>query len=59
MKACETKGINVENMTAICDCKLFDIVKSNLIKDNDILNNLVGEIYDMIDDSNIFVLKCY
>ena len=56
---CETKGVNVGTMTAVCNCKFVDIANNNLIKDNIFLNSLVGQIFDIIDNSNILVLKCY
>ena len=58
-EGCETKGINVENMTSICDCKFVDIANNNLIKDNVLLSSLVGEFLDIIENSNILVVKCY
>ena len=46
-------------MTAIYDCKLNDIANSNFIKDNAFINNFVGDALDIINESNILVLKCY
>jgi hypothetical protein len=45
-------------MTATCDCKFNDITKNNLIKDNAFLDSAVGEIFDIINSSNILVFKC-
>ena len=45
-------------MTTKCDCKFNDITKNGLIQDNEILNSLVGEVFDIINSSNILVLKC-
>ena len=56
---CQYKGINLEDMTASCDCKFNDITNNALIKDNEILNSMFGEIFDLINSSNILVLKCF
>ena len=45
-------------MTATCDCKFNDIANSNVIKDNALLDNAVGEIFNLINSSNILVFKC-
>ena len=45
-------------MTATCDCKFNDITNNNLIKDNAFLDSAVGEIFDIINSSNILVFKC-
>ena len=54
-EGCETKVIDIGIMTALVIVNL----SMKQIKDNILLKNLVGEIIDLIDDSNIFVLKCY
>ena len=46
-------------MTAPCDCKFVNIANKDIIKDNILIKNLVGKIIDLIDNSNILVLKCY
>ena len=35
-------------MTATCDCKFNDITNNNVIKENAILDNVMGEILDLI-----------
>ena len=45
-------------MTSKCNCDFNDILKNDLIDDNEILNSVVGEIFDLINSSNILVLKC-
>ena len=45
-------------MTSICDCKFNDILNNELIKDNP-LTESVGEIFGLIDSSNIQVFKCF
>ena len=45
-------------MTATCDCKFNDIANNNLIKDNEILETAFGEVFELINSSNILVFKC-
>ena len=56
---CTYKGIDLNDMVASCDCKFNDITNNALIKDNEILNDMVGEIFDLINSSNIQVFKCF
>ena len=58
-KNCESKGVNFTDMTSICQCKFNDIINSDLIKDNALINNLVDEVFEIISQSNLQVLKCY
>ena len=58
-EGCQMNGINLENMTASCNCKFNDIANSNLIKDNAVLESVVGEVFDLIKSSNILVVTCY
>ena len=56
---CQLDGLNLEDMTATCNCKFNDITNNELIKENAVLDSMVGEIFDLINSSNIFVVKCY
>ena len=58
-QGCENKGIDLNDMIAKCDCKFNDIANNNLIKDNVLLNSLVDEALEIINESNIAVVKCY
>ena len=58
-EGCQMKGINLEDMTSTCDCKFNDIANNNAIKDNAIMNEAFGEIFDLINSSNILVFKCF
>ena len=58
-EGCINSGIELENMKAKCDCKFNDIVNNDLIKENVLINSIVGEVFDIINNSNIAVLKCY
>ena len=61
---CNQTEVNLEKMTAHCECEFNDIKtkennhgKSN-IKDNILIGNLMGNVFDFIDSSNIGVGKC-
>ena len=56
---CTNSGINLEDMTAKCNCKFNDIANNDLIKENVLLSSVVDEVVGIISDSNIAVLKCY
>ena len=56
---CQYKGINLEDMTSTCDCKFNDIANNNAIKDNAILDEAFGGVFDLISSSNILVFKCF
>ena len=58
-EGCQMNGIDLATMTASCDCKFNDIANSNLIQENAALESVVGEALDIINASNILVLKCY
>ena len=58
-EGCQYSGINLADMTATCDCKFNDITNNALIKDNAFLDAAFGEIFDLINSSNILVLKCF
>ena len=57
-EGCQYKGIDLADMTATCDCKFNDIANNNLIKDNEILESAFGEVFELINSSNILVFKC-
>ena len=58
-EGCKYTGINLEDMTATCDCKFNDIANNAIIKDNAILDSMLGEVFDIINSSNILVFKCF
>ena len=57
-EGCEYKSINLDDMTSTCDCKFNDISNNNAIKDKELMNEAFGEIFDIINSSNILVFKC-
>ena len=58
-EGCQMEGVDLESMTALCNCKFNDIANSNVIKDNALLESVVGEVFDLISSSNILVITCY
>ena len=58
-EGCDNKGVDIESMTALCDCTFNDIANINFIKENALLNDFMGNIFDVINESNILVLKCF
>ena len=57
-KGCEYKGINLEDMTASCDCTFNDISNNEILQDAAFLGDTLGNILDLINSSNILVFKC-
>ena len=58
--SCIVTGIDIEKMTVICECKFNDIANYIFMDNNNILIiNSVEGILDIINESNILVLKCY
>ena len=56
---CVNTGIDVKNNAATCDCKFNEITNNDIIHENAALEYLVGEFFDIVNSSNILVLKCY
>ena len=56
---CQYKGINLNSLETICECKFNDIMNNKLIEDNYLLSNTIGEIASLLSTSNIMVLKCF
>ena len=46
-------------MEAICECKYNHILYNDLIEENVLLSNTLGDLRDIISISNIDVFKCY
>ena len=45
-------------MSVKCDCKFNDISNNAILKDNALMDTMVGEIFDLISSSNLLVFKC-
>ena len=55
---CTYKGVNLTSMESICECK-FNILNNDLMEGNALLDNTLGEITNLIGNSNLDVLKCF
>jgi len=56
---CINKGVDLDTLESICECKFNDLMKSGIIADNVLLSNTIGEVFDLIRSSNLLILKCY
>jgi len=56
---CTCKGVDLNSMESICECKFNDIMRSEFIEDNALLSNTIGEVFDLLRSSNLLILKCY
>ena len=54
---CKMTGINYTTKNAICDCPFNDILNNNIINTEG-LDDTVGNVKQIINNSNIEVLKC-
>ena len=55
---CYQKEISKENHSVECECKFNDLDNSKLINEIAIIEDLMGDVLDMINSSNILVFKC-
>ena len=56
---CEIKGVNITTFKAMCKCTLNNFMENNIFGDNFFYQSSVGEIKNMIKQTNIEVLRCY
>ena len=56
---CNIKGVNLDSMESICECKFNDIINSEYFEGNAFVENTLGEITELLASSNLMVLKCY
>jgi len=56
---CTNKGVNLTTMESICECKFNNILSNDLIEGNALIEGSLGQITDIISNSNLDVLKCY
>ena len=55
---CSNQGVNLTTMESKCECK-FNLLKNDLVEGNALLENTIGEITDILSNSNLDVLKCF
>ena len=58
-EGCICNGINFTTLTAICKCKINDLINENIITGNAFVSNIMSEIKDVFYESNFMVLICY
>ena len=56
---CTSKGVNLTTLESICVCTFNDIMSNELIEENALIQNTIGEVVDILSSSNLLVLKCY
>ena len=56
-EGCINKGVNLTTMKSICNCKFNDISNNDLLEDISKISG-VGEILEIINNSNLEVFKC-
>ena len=61
---CKQVDFDLNTLQAKCDCQFNDIEKqenknNELIKENDVLDAVAGDVLEFINASNIFIVKCY
>ena len=57
---CDYQGFDLESLQSICECKITNFLDNYLtFNDFPFLENMLGDILDLIKESNILVLKCY
>ena len=58
-QGCQMDGIDLETLVSSCNCQFKDMGNNDLIQGNAFLENAMGEVFDIINSSNILVMKCY
>ena len=61
---CRNRGVNLTTMEAKCECIFHDllsisILNNELIGDNILVKEAIGQLMDVLDNLNIEVLACY
>jgi len=56
---CEFKGANISTMEAICECKIKELLNQDFLGSELLMDSPLGEIVDLISQTNINVVKCY
>jgi hypothetical protein len=56
---CQIKGMNIETMRAICECKFNNIINNNLFINSAFYRSQVGQIQEILSETNIEIIKCF
>ena len=57
-EGCDLIGINITTITAICECYFSETKREENLKDKVLEQAQIGFIEDIINKSNIYVIKC-
>lgn len=55
---CAIKAINLTSMRAKCECKLNNLINSNILSNNAWYQSQVGQIQELISQTNIIIITC-
>ena len=55
---CKLKGVNTTSLEAICECLYADTQHKDALKENALVKSSFGDIEELINSINIYVLKC-
>ena len=58
-KGCETIGVNLTTLKAICECKFYNPIENNILGNSILYYSQIGEIEEFISNTNIDVIKCF
>ena len=56
---CEYKGVNINTMEAICECKFQNLFNHDFLGGEVLIENQFNEITNIISETNIIIIKCY
>ena len=56
---CETIGVNISTLKAICECIFNNFKDTNILSNNIIYQSQIGQIEEYISNTNIEIIKCY
>ena len=58
-EGCTVKGVNLTSMESICECNINNLINNDLIEGNVFLEKTLGEITEILSNSNLDVLQCF
>ncbi len=56
---CTNIGINLTEMSAICECKYKDLIVENPDKEDNIYEDAINTVSDIFNEVNLVVMGCY
>ena len=57
--SCTNVGINLTEMSVICECKYKDFLKDNSDEEDNIYTDVVNTVSDIFNEVNLVVMGCY